>query len=988
MVDPVNYNGGIFRFIPFENKTWIIDLLQESVEKQEVQLLISLLVVSCIFSILTIIKVIFIRCTEKPALSNNSINSSVALHPSNAIELTKRNESYSCKTNYKTTESEYFCFNDTLEWDDDMSLLNSQYNKIINNTRRHYHQFENIDSNNNNSNHIFEHVSQGKRSVSEELSNTKKCSNRTDQQYSGSRDISNNNNNKSLSDKTTYRLELSKFHRKSLIHLSVYSALFVMCFIGFLASCILLIRNEQSLLQQINNLPSDLKLISLHIGEFIQYAINNAYTLTTIHIHNDALRQSPDKSRLKQFVQSIKYFIAELTTCLTTDLCDASSINVAGLNLLPRRQENQEKNLTLIQLKAIEIKSNMTLNNFDSVFQKYINLNNVARSMNNEVIRRIEHSWYEYRQSLSPFIFPFTSSNVHNDNIKSNNNMNSTALISSNWWYTSPIIQETKNTLCNSSTVSQLVDFKSCKDIDQFLIELINYCTHLPVTLPLNSVSSVLIYDLIPQALNIENLINDWLPVVNNLSSNGVNFLFEMYLKPKIVETNQKISIYARENPPSEFIETLNQLLRYISIGMTVFFILLILLCMIALTLYIHVLISRVRYMKHQKRQYNSYFNKHSRLEIHPNRSVCLRLTVCTVSVIILLFIIFSLSFVYLSVISIQEGCTYLTPNNLAQTKADELLTSYLKTVIYNIKQIHNFLLIDNINLQIPQNILKTLNSEYVRGHLPLLQSLRINRPFNFTAALNSDYTSSMLKRIWYKEIISKWSNYHLKSKIPSINLKEIYESTKVTLKLENSFDSLYVGNVTEYFVDPGKNYFTILLRNLQNISQSENENLINFYNKLNHLYNEYYDGYMLVQKNLEIIQANKAILQPLDDLVNIGSSMLEKIQILSDSNLQSLIDQLLPVCWSQLKPSIQQYIIPFISNLLDDMIPFEGLNDIYVQTVGSVCQKVTTTTTVTHDKDPHHGNAILPELKLLGIAASAASFSLLLAIFICSLLL
>ncbi|CAH8441279.1 unnamed protein product [Heterobilharzia americana] len=150
-------------------------------------------------------------------------------------------------------------------------------------------------------------------------------------------------------------------------------------------------------------------------------------------------------------------------------------------------------------------------------------------------------------------------------------------------------------------------------------------------------------------------------------------------------------------------------------------------------------------------------------------------------------------------------------------------------------------------------------------------------------------------------------------------------------------------------------------------------------------LFNAYYKNYYLFKRKLKVIEENKVIIQLLDKLVDFGSSVLEKLQTLSDSSLKHLINEIFPNYWYQLLSSIELYIIPFISDLLDDMIPYDGLNEIYRQVVGCICQMPNS------DKEQHFTltmKAILPELKLLSIAGSAGSFLALLLTLISSLLL
>ncbi|CAH8441937.1 unnamed protein product [Schistosoma rodhaini] len=956
MTDPVYYDGGLFKFIPFDNNTWIIELIKQSVVKKETQFIISVCIISCLLSLISIIKIIFIH--DDDDVNNITYKQSVDNKCCNALKLTS--------SSYHTT---YMCFNNLHL--DNTSVFNDQF------TRRDNHKqyikiqhdkiqlskvlpiaeslkIKHLNKQNIQSVKLFDHV---------------QC------------DIDNLESNQNYE---LYTVDLFRFRRKSLYRLLIYSIVVVICFLICLYSFIISLQHKQNLMQQVNNLPSKLKLISLETDQFIQYAIDIAYNLTIIHIHNDVLQSSPSKSLLNQFVHSIKQFIAKVITCLTTDFCHTSSIS--SLNLYSLTTIGLEQNnLSLIQLENISIESKMILDNFDLVLNRYVKLNNVARLLNSEMIRKIEHSWYTYRQSLSSF--SYLNEYLIKENITS---------MSIPWWHTPPIVQQTKHVLCDSLVHSRLVDFTSCNQVDQFLSNLTQYSTHLPLNLPMKSLTSVLKYDLIPQALNVEHLIHQWLPVIDNLSNNGIHFLFETYLKPEIDKIKHEISIYAKQLPSVKLVGQMKQIINYISLALLFYHILLISLSIILITIYTYIFILSYQFIKGRNHQYKTWINNNGHFKVNIRRSICLRFTLCIISMLCFLLIIASLTSVYISLISINEGCIYLQSDNLAQTKADELITQYLKTFIYHFNETNEFLSIPNLNLKIPQNILKTFNSKYTPDHLPLLKSLHINRPFNFINILNSNYIYSLLENNWNQKIINKIKNYNLKSKIPPINYRALFEQINITLNLTYSFDNLYVGDVNDYLINPGLNYFLIILNNLKNISNEQNQYLIKFYMKLNQLFNQYYFNYLLIKNQLKIIENNKIIIKPLNKLINLGLNILEKIQYLNNSQIEYLINQLFLMSWYEFKLNIIQYIIPFIYNLLDAMIPFNGLYELYTQIIITICPSINNNSNnINNNKQllelNNNNNNIKPilnELKLMSIAITIGYIFLLLLSLIISLLL
>ncbi|CAH8441240.1 unnamed protein product [Heterobilharzia americana] len=286
--------------------------------------------------LITIIKVIFLYCTKKTTHNSLSVET-----------YSTKNESSLNNQKIIDHEIEFSRLND-FDWDN-ISLLSDQWNYITK-TKQQYHQLKDDTVSNS--------FSQMIKLSSKELMKDKEDLN---EKYVKFHDTFRNHNEnfENIQLDTKYQSKVSELYKKSLLYLCVYSSIFVMCFVGFLCCCILLVRHQENLLQQINSLPSQLKLISFNIEQFIQYAIDNAYMLTTLHVHNDALHQPHNYSLLNKFIGRVKYFVIEGFTCLTTDLCNKSSITVNSLNLSAISPPELENKTILNQLN--EIKNEITI---------------------------------------------------------------------------------------------------------------------------------------------------------------------------------------------------------------------------------------------------------------------------------------------------------------------------------------------------------------------------------------------------------------------------------------------------------------------------------------------------------------------------------------------------------------------------------------------------------------------------------------------------
>ncbi|CAH8432408.1 unnamed protein product [Schistosoma turkestanicum] len=240
--------------------------------------------------------------------------------------------------------------------------------------------------------------------------------------------------------------------------------------------------------------------------------------------------------------------------------------------------------------------------------------------------------------------------------------------------------------------------------------------------------------------------------------------------------------------------------------------------------------------------------------------------------------------------------------------------------------------------------------------------------------------------------IIIKSILYELKWMSVTITVGSLYKQTKTTLNLTRSFDNLFVGTVNNYLIDPEEiNYFNIILRNLKSIPHNEehqHQYLIYLYENINNLFQEYHINYLLVQEQLKIIEKNKIILKPFDQLVNIGLNILDRIKSMSNLEIVHLINQLFSISWYQLKPNIRQYLIPFVYNLLDDMIPFNGLHEIYTETITTICP-LTNANSYQHLSESNIIiKSILYELKWMSVTITVGCICLLLLSLISSFLL
>ncbi|KAF7260850.1 hypothetical protein EG68_02012 [Paragonimus skrjabini miyazakii] len=665
----------------------------------------------------------------------------------------------------------------------------------------------------------------------------------------------------STSSTTASRREV-KFQRRVVL-LASLSALFVICFIGHVVSLTMAVRSERRIAGIVQYLPVMSRLLARNVGEFGNFSLDSLFNLTCVHIINDAGR-TDNGSRLQHLVNHAKQLAAEAVACLVLECRGETS-----------------HDLELFAPNGSDISlANSLLHGFDVVIDRINRLNKAALVLNSEFIHSVTRAWYTYQKGL----WSISSTTAIPEPPFSEQ--------PSEVWKQYPWFNRTYNVICEHLSRKALNHFSSCDQISQFLHDMLNYTTNVPLLLPSKSLDTVIQYTFIPRALGVQDSFEQWLPVMTDLPGQGALFLLRTYLKPELQLLKTRIDVVMRSVPTTQLTLNVIQYGHMFDSAMIIVFVLCAVCGLFVFVFVITLLIGQAK--KHHKCLHHSCdrLNKADSTLLHSTRK---HSPTCSILMILCVLVFLSLTlaligavFGYASGLVESQLCVYLF-NGQAQTSADKVLTERLKIVMGMSKTLSEIKSIPHLNPTIPYPILNTLDSDYRDGHRSLIQSLHWENPANFTALLSSGWFNTTLNQLWDVDV---------RNKLFASDLSE-------TLEQINSAESLHLATV---------------------------------YKKLDTLQTTYATKYTLVDKTLATIDRNKMVIGPVSTMVANASIALDNLNKMSNIQIIRLLDQVVSVGWPRIQPTVYSHLIPFLLNLLSDLIPFPGLRAIYHQTVSPIC--------------------------------------------------
>ncbi|TPP59275.1 hypothetical protein FGIG_11958 [Fasciola gigantica] len=935
------FSGGVFQYIPFNGTKWIPDLLLCGLSDTYIQFMLS------VCALLVIIQLVLIfGCVLKIICSTSRSH-----HPApNFMEQLKAEKLIESSEPDLSSEFESRASATSLEleeWDFEAAL-----NSLVSRNRNKFSE----DVVNG-----TETIDMTTRMTSTRLKAIKPYVRRTEKPVT-----------KFLSPDSA---KLVNSSRRRLIFLSVIASFFAICYIVYLTSLIVAIRTDHAILEALEILPHQGHWLAIQGLGFIQFGLDSAYSLMRAHIRNDAARLD-GQSHLRHLVEWGKTLGSEAVACLI-EPCSHDNNN--------SQNKNSSNEAILLFPSHTDKTSNIQRNNslprallitFDLILSRMTALFEAAMSLNTQMIQTTERAWYEYRQGLSQIV-PFQPSWM-----PSSENSHS--------WKSSVLLTKIHRVICENLSLSSI--FTSCEQVGLYLHSFVTHANGLPAMLPPKNLQSVVQFASLPRALHAEQLVSEWLPVLADLPGKGGLFLLEKYLIPEMNRLKNRISAIVTSAPSAGMISQYSQYTRYFSTSMTLIFTTLLasslaLLVTTCCGLFRTCVKFRDRANLSEARiDSNSTFS----MKISQEKAVCLlrctrscpclRWTVWSiVMTICLLLATLATGLVYASTLVQNQACLYMF-HGPAQEKADLLLTDGLRSFSYHLDVLKPLLDTSHLSLAIPNPILQTLDSDYLPGQVTLLSSLHWNRPVNFTALLHSSWFNRILRSQWDIDVRKKLDQMDLAVLLPKLQLDQVFNQVVQSMQLERSFDQLPVLPLDQYLNNPGPAYVVELHRVLIRLDTKESRQLAILFKNVSKAYEAYSSGHRTAEDNLVKIRNNRQLIEPARFLVAKASVALNRLNQLTHSELIVLVDQVVTHGWPEFLPCVDDHLIPFLMPLLDDLIPYPGLQSIYRGAVGLMCPLPIN---ATFSKPNAYTSSIVslnPEMYTLGSSLFASAVALTLA--------
>lgn len=777
-------------------------------------------------------------------------------------------------------------------------------------------------------------------------------------------------------DRSTDSSTLSDISRSRLIFLSIMASFFIICMLVHVTSLIVAIHTDYLISEGLAALPENAHHLLAQALEFARFSLDSVYNVMLVHIRNDAAR--PDgQSRLRHLVEKAKSIGSQALACLIKPCLRHTNSTDNALResiLLFPSGVNQQ-----VEIRDIKLLAKSLLTTFEQLVYRLKSLFEAAVTLNSQAIQTTERAWYEYRQGLSQ-LAPFLPVWMQQSEANSS-------------WKSSVLLTKVHEAVCENLSRSLL--FRSCEEVSLYLHSFVTHANGLPAMLPPKTLESVIQFASMPRALHAEQLVTNWLPVITDLPGQGVSFLLEKYLIPEMHRLKHRLSTILTTGSTPGVIEQYTRYTRYFSSAMILIFTTLLIssLSLLAATCFglFHICIKFRDWSSESRSCVDSEGTL--TLKLTRDKSDCirecarrcssLRWVVWLVAMIIcLLSAVIATGLVYSSTLVETQVCMYMFHGS-PQDKADRLLTEGLFIILRNLEFLKPFLATPNLNFVVPGSILRTLDTDYRPGQISLLTSLHWNRPVNFTTLLHSSWFNQMLHSQWDKDVRAKLNQIDLAEHLPKIELEHVFDQVVQSMQLERSFDNLPVLPLDHYLNPPGPAYAVELQRILVHIDTKASQQLAAVFKNVTNAYETYKKGYQTAAESLTKIKNNKQIIEPMRLLVSNGSIALKRLNQLNNSELISMIDQIINDGWPQFLPYADEQLIPFLLPLLDDLIPYPGLQLLYRRAISLACPAIESTSLSNSSSYTQSSVPLNPELDTLGSGLFASSITLLLAGFL-----
>ncbi|BHF73164.1 hypothetical protein SprV_0401624000 [Sparganum proliferum] len=655
--------------------------------------------------------------------------------------------------------------------------------------------------------------------------------------------------------------------------------------------------------------------LPVHIGSVAQAAkllsnrwISECYSIAIGVIEADvrpirptSSSSSSSSSQLRPFIEQMKFIFGRQIM----ELYKLAKNNSASIN--------------------VEEETSKQIRNFDTLLQRLAALFSVAPKLSNDYVNAALDGYYTYTRELvrlSPhplFLSNFAPEARSVDDI----------------WRMNTVLNITGVILCQYGVVGG--PFRSCTEVKRHLSKIAIEVNALPHRMAKEDLSQVIAYMRVPQLLGAETYVQKWLPLARDPPA-AIPLLFNELVVPEIDKARVGLN-RSLDNLPTGFSNATSPYIA-ISVGLIGFLTGLLVFLSVGLLLVLTLSLTTPgtdrcgggdggRWTKNTQSCLNASFL---------GLGLCAALTCC----------LFGLGLAYAGAVGQVEACTYLLEKP-KQLVADQWLLQLLRRqLLTGVKPLREISHIDQIDLRLPYPLLTTLDSQYkAASSPPLLQSLGMNRPFNLSALLFSPWLNKTLYDLWFRDVRPLMQREKLSTKIPRIQIDNVFSEVQRTFRLKQTFDELLVGNTSNYLPTPTVDYYSQLVVALNGVVSNqrvpsmirvEASNLSGIYSLVGHLVLRYRKQFAQVDAALKTVQENKRILVVLRPMIQIADAVISFLANKTDTQLVDLFSNATASIWNDSRHQVGTHLIPLGHRFLDLLLPYPGLQTTYRLTLAPFC--------------------------------------------------
>ncbi|EUB60992.1 hypothetical protein EGR_04238 [Echinococcus granulosus] len=196
------------------------------------------------------------------------------------------------------------------------------------------------------------------------------------------------------------------------------------------------------------------------------------------------------------------------------------------------------------------------------------------------------------------------------------------------------------------------------------------------------------------------------------------------------------------------------------------------------------------------------------------------------------------------------------------------------------------------------------------------------------------------------QEVWHKMEQANLSYQIPRFQLSKTFNQFRKAVNLDQTFDDLYVGNITEYLPDPCNDYYTQIGLALSAVSKRSSrklDRLANYFTTIGDLIALYKLKFDQISQALCVIEENKKVLEPLSPLIDVGDKIIGYLVNKTNTELISQFTNNTAEIFINSRRPIDHYALPLLHRILDRLFPYPNLRQAYRKALSPICPTDTT---------------------------------------------